>query len=151
MIYSTSRTQCTTWWDFSSVLATAAAAMAGRRCGSTVRRQWKLWRLSQTLRRASQSYGEPSASTSVARGGRWRRGHDDGARGDAPARLCTARWLTKLEQRALGDAGSRWEGGDAVAVANGRLSASLSWLWRRRRRGDLGCRCGEEGGGKMRK
>ena len=60
-----------------------------------------------------------------------------------------ARWLTKLEQRALGDAGSRWEGGDAVAVANGWLSASLSWLWQRRRRDELGCRCGEEGGGEM--
>ena len=45
------------------------------------------------------------------------------------------RWLTKLEQQAMGDAGSCWEDVDAVAVANGRLSAGWSWLWRRWRCG----------------
>ena len=66
--------------------------------------------------------------------------------GGAPARLCAGLGLTKLEQGALAGAGSRWEGGDAVAAANGRLSASWSWLWRRWRRDELGYRCGEEGG-----
>ena len=45
------------------------------------------------------------------------------------------RWLTKLKQQALGDTGSCWEDGDAVVVANGRLSAGWSWLWRRQRCG----------------
>ena len=35
----------------------------------------------------------------------------------------------------MGDAGSCWEDVDAVAVANGRLSAGWSWLWRRWRCG----------------
>ena len=60
--------------------------------------------------------------------------------------ICTLLRLTKLEKRALAGVGSRWEGGDAVVVTNGRLSASLSWLLRRRRRDKLGCRCGKEGG-----
>ena len=61
-------------------------------------------------------YGKPSASTSVARGGRWRRGHDDGVGGGAPARLCVGLGLTELEQQALAGVGSHWEGGDAVVV-----------------------------------
>jgi len=32
------------------------------------------------------------------------------------------RWLTKLEQRQWGDAGSCWEDGGATVVTNGRLS-----------------------------
>ena len=37
-----------------------------------------------------------------------------------------ARRLTRLEQRALAGAGSRWEGGDAVAVMEKRLGAACA-------------------------
>ena len=62
------------------------------------------------------NYGEPSAPTSVARGGLWRRGHDDGVGGGAPASLRAALWLTKLYQRALGEAVGCWGGGGVVVV-----------------------------------
>ena len=39
---------------------------------------------------------------------------------------CTARRLTGLEQRALAGVGSRWEGGDAVAVMEKRLGAACA-------------------------
>ena len=58
------------------------------------------------------NYGEPSAPTSVARGGLWRRGHDDGVGGGAPASLRTALELTEHGQRTLVDAmGHGWAGG----------------------------------------
>ena len=82
------------------------------------------------LRRASTDYKEASARALVAWGGLVRWDHGDGGGGGAPVRRCAGLELTELEQRALAGAGSRWEGGDAVAVMNGWLSASLSWLWR---------------------
>ena len=39
---------------------------------------------------------------------------------------CTARRLTGLEQRALAGVGSRWEGGDAVAVMEKRLGKPVT-------------------------
>jgi len=62
----------------------------------------------------------------VAWGGLVRWDHGDGGSGGAPASTCTARRLTGLEQRALAGAGSRWEGGDAVAVMEKRLGAACA-------------------------
>ena len=66
--------------------------------------------------------------------------------GGALASTCTALELTGCYQRAQVDAVGCWGAGGATVVTNGRLSASLRWLWRRRRWNELGCRCGEEGG-----
>ena len=46
-----------------------------------------------------------------------RRGHDDGPRRRAPAKACALLRLTELEQRAMGDVGSCWGVGGAIAVA----------------------------------
>ena len=40
--------------------------------------------------------------------------------------ICTVLRLTKLEKRALAGVGSRWEGGDAVAVMEKRLGAACA-------------------------
>jgi len=52
-----------------------------------------------------------------AGGGLWRRGHDDGVRGGAPARCCALWWLTKLYQR---HGRRQWVDGEPVEV--------LRWL-----------------------
>ena len=52
--------------------------------------------------------------------------HGDGGSSGAPASTCTARRLTRLEQRALAGAGSHWEGGDAVVVMEKRLGAACA-------------------------
>ena len=62
----------------------------------------------------------------MARCGWWRRGHDDRVGGGAPARRCAGLELTELEQRALAGVGSRWEGGDAVAVMEKRLGVACA-------------------------
>ena len=95
--------------------------------------------------------GEPSALANGAGGGLWRRGHDDGVRGGAPASLYALRWLTKYCQRAREEAVGRWGASGATAVKNGWLGASL------RGYGDGGGgasslqRCGEEEGREKRK
>ena len=49
--------------------------------------------------------------------------------------LRTALALTEHSQRTRVDAAGCWGYGGAAVVTNGRLGASLRWLWRRRRRG----------------
>jgi len=78
---------------------------------------------------ASTNYGKPSASTSIARGGLWRCGHDDGVGGGAPASLRAALELTELYQRALGESVGCWGGSGAVVVME-KLGAS--WCLQRR-------------------
>ena len=62
----------------------------------------------------------------MAWGGLVRWDHGDRGSGGAPTSTCTARRLTGLEQRALAGAGSRWEGGDAIAVMEKRLGAACA-------------------------
>jgi len=57
--YSTLRTQRSTWGDCSSVLATAAAAMADRWRWTTALLRWRPRRLNQTRGQASTSYWKP--------------------------------------------------------------------------------------------
>jgi len=58
---------------------------------------------------------KPSAQAIAWKGGRWRSGHGDGARGEAPARSYALRWLTKLSQRAREEAVGRWGTSGGVA------------------------------------
>jgi len=69
------------------VLATAAAAMAGRRRGTTALRRWKLRR--DTKRRGRDPLGsdEPIVQGYTGYGGGRCPSHGDGRGGDAPARL----------------------------------------------------------------
>ena len=60
--------------------------------------------------------GGPSALANGAKGGLWRRGHDDGVGDGAPVSICTALALTELEQRALGEAMGCWGDGGGIAV-----------------------------------
>ena len=62
-------------------------------------------------------YGGPSASAIAWNGRLQRRGHEDGTRRRTPAKACALLWLTKLEQRAMGDVWSCWGDGGAIAVA----------------------------------
>ena len=64
-------------------------------------------------------------------------------------RRCALRWLTKLEQRALGNAGSCWEDGDAIAVMEKRPDKPVAG---NDGGGEWRCCCGaasDEGGGEM--
>ena len=91
--------------------------MAGRRGWTTAKRRWRLRWFDLKLGRALGYYGGPSASAIGARGGLWRRGHDDGAHGGTPASLCTRLELTEREWRALEGATGCWGDGSAIAVA----------------------------------
>ena len=108
MIYSTTRTHCTTWWDLSSELATTAASMAGRRCGSTALCRWKLRRLNQTRVQASTDYKETIARALVAWGGLVRWDNGDGG------------W-----RRSSGEAGRRRDAGEGYGGSNKRYAEHL--------------------------
>ena len=71
-------------------------------------------------------YREAIARALMAWGGLVRWDHGDGGGGGALVRRCAGLGLTKLEQRALAGVGSRWEGGDAVAVMEKRLGAACA-------------------------
>ena len=79
------------------MLATAAALMAERWCGTTALRRCGLRWFKLTRGQVSVDAGEPSALANGAGGGLWRRGHDDGVRGRAPVSIGTALTLTELE------------------------------------------------------
>ena len=85
MTPTTSWTYWPTWSSLSSELRTVVALMVARRGEMTVVCQWRPWWLNLELRRASLNYREPSTQASIARGGLWRRGHNDGVSGGAPA------------------------------------------------------------------
>jgi len=78
------------------------------------------------LRRASTHYDKANALTNTASGGRIRSDHGDGGGGRALARLCAGLELTELNQWARAGAGSRWDGGGAVAVMEKRLGTACA-------------------------
>ena len=128
VFYSTLRTQPSTWWDCSSMLATAAALMAERWCWTTALRRWRPRRSQVTHSTGLRRLYDDGYATKTARAAPTKHGHGSG-HGGAPARANpwrrnAERGLPKAKSWAL-QGGNGGEGGDGA-------TSTTDWRMERR-------------------